>query len=192
MGKTPRKASVGSTPRAASAPKEKGPNLGDAISKVKVGVNVSKAMAAGAAPQDRGDPNNIKVGVRCRPLSKTELSENEQEIVQFSATSVCLTNPRPADGEEGEHIYAYDHVYTQDSETHAVFTDMAQPLCEGLFEGFNGTLFAYGQTGSGKVRAAAHGAVAEPRCWAAWPRPGARATRPTVVCSGLRVHRRTA
>ena len=105
----------------------------------------------GAAPQSRGDPNNIKVGVRCRPLSKTELGMNEETIVQFSGTSICLTNPAPAAGEAAEHIYAFDHVYQMDSESSTVFADMAQPLVEGLLEGFNGTIFAYGQTGSGKT-----------------------------------------
>ena len=92
---TPRKkgASKTSTPRAASAPRERpAASLSNAITKVKV----TNALAGGAAPQTRGDPNNIKVGVRCRPLSKTELGLNESTIVQFSGNSICLSNPAPA------------------------------------------------------------------------------------------------
>ena len=93
----------------------------------------------------------MKVGVRCRPLSSTEKNLNENEIIQFSGSSLCLTNPHPAAGEDPEHIFAYDYVYQQDSESESVFIDMAQPLVAGLFDGYNGTIFAYGQTGSGKT-----------------------------------------
>jgi hypothetical protein len=44
-----------------------------AVKKVVTGVQVSTALKASVAPQNRGDPNNVKVGVRCRPMSKTEL-----------------------------------------------------------------------------------------------------------------------
>ena len=154
MATTPRKggkAGKAGTPRATSAPPKERPNLQAAIGKVKVGASISKVIAGSAAPQSRGDPNNIKVGVRCRPLSKTEKGLNESEIVQFSGTSICLTNPAPAAGEPADNVFAYDYVYQQDSDSATVFADMAQPLCEGLFDGFNGTLFAYGQTGSGKT-----------------------------------------
>ena len=32
-----------------------------------------------------------------------------------------------------------------------MFIDLALPVVEGLFEGYNATIFAYGQTGSGKT-----------------------------------------
>ena len=114
---------------------------------VKIGV----ALAASAAPQTRGDPNKIKVGVRCRPLSNTEKGLDQEVIVQFAGTDICLTNPAPGNGEPPEHVFAYDYLYDMESQSESVFTDMAQPLVEGLFEGFNGTIFAYGQTGSGKT-----------------------------------------
>ena len=179
MGKTPRKSGgtprrtipkgKGSTPRRSSSPKGDGLDpialsAGDgaraqtapeqdswrrAGTAVKVGVAL--AGSAGLAPQVRGDPNKIKVGIRCRPLSSTEKDMEQQVITQFSGTSICLTNPSPGNGEPSEHIYAYDYLYDMESASESVFTDMALPLCEGLFEGFNGTIFAYGQTGSGKT-----------------------------------------
>ena len=126
--------------------------MSDAINKVKGGTSALKALTGGGGGgAGRGDPNNIKVGVRCRPLSKTEIGLNESEIVQFSGNSICITNPTPAAGEAADHVFAYDHLYQQDSDSATVFEDMAQPLCAGLFDGFNGTIFAYGQTGSGKT-----------------------------------------
>ena len=101
--------------------------------------------------QQKGDPNNIKVGVRCRPLSKTELGMDEQSIVEFQPPQLCLANPAPEKGQAENHLFTYDYVYEWTVPTQTVFQDMAQPLVDKLFEGFNGTLFAYGQTGSGKT-----------------------------------------
>ena len=117
MGKTPRKSGgtprrtipkgKGSTPRRSSSPKGDGLDpialsAGDgaraqtapeqdswrrAGTAVKVGVAL--AGSAGLAPQVRGDPNKIKVGIRCRPLSSTEKDMEQQVITQFSGTSNC-------------------------------------------------------------------------------------------------------
>ena len=64
------------------------PSLGAALKKASVGVTVAKALASGASPQVRGDPNNIKVGVRCRPLSSMETGIGEEVIVQFSGNQI--------------------------------------------------------------------------------------------------------
>lgn len=48
-------------------------------------------------------------------------------------------------------IVAYDHVFAVDSQQEEVFDRIARPVLEGVFEGYNGTIFAYGQTGSGKT-----------------------------------------
>jgi hypothetical protein len=146
---TPRSSRGKTSSRAASAPAKERPRskLVGAIAATKMSV----AMTGSAAPQQRGDPNNIKVGVRCRPLSKTETGMNENVIVQFSGNQICLTNPNPQAGEKTEEVFAYDYMYPMDSHSESVFTDMAQPLVEGLIAGFNATIFAYGQTGSGKT-----------------------------------------
>ena len=57
----------------------------------------------------------------------------------------CLTNPSPQAGEPEDNIFAYDYLYEIDSQTESVYVDMAQPLVDGLFDGYNGTIFAYGQ-----------------------------------------------
>ena len=41
--------------------------------------------------QAKGDPNNIKVGLRCRPLSKMELGLGEESIAEFSPPQLCMT-----------------------------------------------------------------------------------------------------
>lgn len=80
--------------------------------------------------------------MRCRPLSKDEERLNEEVIVQFSGTDICLTNPSPAAGESADNIFAYDYLYQMDSESSTVFEEMGRPLVQGLLDGFNATLFA--------------------------------------------------
>jgi hypothetical protein len=40
--------------------------------------------------------------------------------------------------------YAFDRVFDKNSTQEEVFNDTAKPLLQGLFEGFNATVFAYG------------------------------------------------
>ena len=52
----------------------------------------------------------------------------------------------------GPHSFAYDHVYGGDcgKEADVLYDECVAPLVEGLFKGYNATVFAYGQTGSGE------------------------------------------
>lgn len=40
--------------------------------------------------------------------------------------------------------YAFDRVFSKDSTQEEVFENTAKPVLEGLFDGFNATVFAYG------------------------------------------------
>ena len=46
--------------------------------------------------------------------------------------------------------FTFDGTYGVDSNTAAIYDDIAYNLVEGVIEGYNGTVFAYGQTGCGK------------------------------------------
>ena len=119
--------------------------------KVALNVAANKAVqAASLNSQSKGDPNNIKVGLRCRPLSKMELGLGEESIAEFSPPQLCMTNPAPKQGEPENFLFTYDFVYDWSVPTETVFQDMGAPLVEKLFDGFNGTLFAYGQVQSCK------------------------------------------
>ena len=50
----------------------------------------------------------------------------------------------------GSSSFTYDHVFSGESDT-ALYETCVLPLVEGLFGGYNATIFAYGQTGSGIV-----------------------------------------
>eukprot|EP00966_Prymnesium_polylepis_P073760 1711998-Prymnesium_polylepis.1 len=123
----------------------------DALKKA-MGQVVTGVRLGGSTPsKGKNSRDNIRVGVRCRPLSKTEIELEQDEIVQFFDQSILLSNPAPEAGQASEHVMAFDHIYDMESNAQTVFEEMGQPLVQALFDGFNATILAYGQTGSGKT-----------------------------------------
>ena len=53
----------------------------------------------------------------------------------------------------GPYQFTYDYVYggNNGKDASALYSESVEPLVEGLFSGYNATVFAYGQTGSGKT-----------------------------------------
>jgi hypothetical protein len=90
---------------------------------------------------------NIRVAVRCRPLSKKELGNNEKSIFSINSGNVELKNP--ADGTVQK--YNFDGIFPPGCAQVEIWDWLGQPLLDKCIEGFNGTVFAYGQTGSGKT-----------------------------------------
>jgi len=92
---------------------------------------------------------NVKVAVRCRPLSSKEIARGCTEIVKITNNNIVINTPGDV-SHEGAHNYTFDHCYYTDSTQVQVFKDLGEPMLMKALDGFNGTLFAYGQTGSGK------------------------------------------
>ena len=76
----------------------------------------------------------------------------------------------------GAHLFTYDHVFCDRGIAEppaALYDRCVAPLVDGLFRGYNATVFAYGQTGSGKTytmgSAFAPGMGATGGCWAGGP-----------------------
>lgn len=90
---------------------------------------------------------NIKVAVRCRPLSGKEIARGCRNIVEISDQTVKLI---PSENEEPK-TFTYDHCYNIDSTQEQVYDDLGRNIVSQGLEGYNGTIFAYGQTGSGKT-----------------------------------------
>ncbi|KAF8310995.1 kinesin-domain-containing protein [Clavulina sp. PMI_390] len=90
--------------------------------------------------------NNIRVVVRCRGLSRSE-------IAQKSRIAVTTDGPR------AEEItipalnrnYEFDQVLGADADQSVIYQDVVVPMLDQVFEGYNATLCAYGQTGAGKT-----------------------------------------
>jgi hypothetical protein len=90
---------------------------------------------------------SIKVLVRVRPLSGTELADGNDSVAEIhSGQSLSVTS---GDGKKSFRC-AYDAVLGPSSSQLEVY-DAVKGCTESVIDGFNSTIFAYGQTGSGKV-----------------------------------------
>ncbi|OQS01578.1 kinesin-like protein [Achlya hypogyna] len=94
------------------------------------------------------EAENIRVAVRCRPMSKKEINEQAESCFVCKNGNAVLTNP---ENKDEVHEFGFDFVYPCETEQSKVFVDFGQPVLQRAFGGYNGTIFAYGQTGSGKT-----------------------------------------
>lgn len=90
-----------------------------------------------------------------------ELAVGAQKVISMAANRTTITSTKGK-----AHFFIYDHSFwsvcdPDDPSTGAekdgvyasqelVYTELAQPLLDSSFRGYNTCLFAYGQTGSGK------------------------------------------
>jgi hypothetical protein len=92
--------------------------------------------------------SNIKVAIRCRPMSAKETIRMCKNIVTMpSSNTVHIDNDE--DAAEAKD-FTFDYCYNVESTQEEVYKDLGYPLLNQALDGFNGTIFAYGQTGSGK------------------------------------------
>lgn len=87
----------------------------------------------------------VCVAVKVRPLVASEVALGCDECL-------AITPGRPQ-LRIGSQPFTYDHVYYENGgeDPRLLFKDCVLPLVDGLFKGYNATVFAYGQTGSGKT-----------------------------------------
>lgn len=108
------------------------------------------------------EDSNVKVAVRCRPMSAKETKDGHQSIVEFEDGHKVIINnvgESPSDqlgtrsGERSNvaQVYEFDAVFDWNSTQETVYNSVCRPIVEGVLGGYNGTIFAYGQTGTGKT-----------------------------------------
>jgi hypothetical protein len=82
------------------------------------------------------DDCSVKVAVKIRPLVSIE-------IEQGCRTSLSVPSPGVPQVHTGSHGFTYDHVYggggSPDSH---LYQNCVSPLIDGLFRGYNATVFA--------------------------------------------------
>ncbi|XP_053658047.1 osmotic avoidance abnormal protein 3 [Anopheles marshallii] len=91
---------------------------------------------------------NVKVVVRCRPMSKREQQSNCKNVIQIDNALVNLDNPNDANAPQKS--FQFDNAYGYAATTENIYSDICYSLVESVLEGYNATIFAYGQTGCGK------------------------------------------
>jgi len=100
----------------------------------------------------------IKVYIRFRPLSESEMKEDEEAIWKLNKTSASLVPEKNSElakekrvGSSYNPIFHFDQTFSWDSRNQEVFQNVAKDLVVSALDGYNATIFAYGQTGSGKT-----------------------------------------
>eukprot|EP00800_Vazella_pourtalesii_P019656 TRINITY_DN6771_c0_g1_i4.p1 TRINITY_DN6771_c0_g1~~TRINITY_DN6771_c0_g1_i4.p1 ORF type:complete len:366 (-),score=81.53 TRINITY_DN6771_c0_g1_i4:690-1787(-) len=93
---------------------------------------------------------NIRVVVRCRPMSESEM-RSHTNIVEIENTSGRVTLLRSKSAGEQKREFTFDYVYDWNSKQIDVYLETIHPIVESVLQGYNGTIFAYGQTGTGKT-----------------------------------------
>lgn len=105
-------------------------------------------MAASAKHGAR--ETNVRVAIRCRPMSSKETARGCTSIIDFPGPRAIHIRPPPDKQDRGEKDFTFDFSYSQDTTQDLVYSDIGMPIIKQALDGFNCTVFAYGQTGSGK------------------------------------------
>ena len=101
--------------------------------------------------QSNKNQENIRVVVRCRPMSESEVSQSHSNIVEMGGGSGGITVLCPKSSGEKRREFTFDSVYDWNSKQIDVYLETVHPIVESVLQGYNGTIFAYGQTGTGKT-----------------------------------------
>ena len=90
----------------------------------------------------------VKVAIRVRPMNQHEIEQNSKLCVEVetSNNTVSCTSDK-----NETKTFQFDYVYPMETTQKQIYDEVAFPIVDSIFEGYNGTIFAYGQTGCGKT-----------------------------------------
>ncbi|CAM9767647.1 unnamed protein product [Choristocarpus tenellus] len=97
-----------------------------------------------------GESSNVRVAVRCRPMSSKEQTLGCSCCIQIDNGQVSIIDPDAA-GKRDPKCFSYDFAYDWTSTQEEVHQNLGAPIVVRALQGYNATIFAYGQTGSGKT-----------------------------------------
>lgn len=98
-----------------------------------------------------GKQEAVRVIVRCRPLSETEIKQGHQSIVSMHPNRGLIELKNSAQSTEPSKDFTFDAIYNESSKQVDLYDETFRDLVDSVLNGFNGTIFAYGQTGTGKT-----------------------------------------
>ena len=97
----------------------------------------------------------IRVIVRKRPLSRKELSKNDQDIVDIRNNRQVVVKELKVKVDLTkfieEHAFNFDLAFDESITNEQIYLQTVRPMIEAAFHKIKVTCFAYGQTGSGKT-----------------------------------------
>uniref|UniRef100_A0AC34QF45 Kinesin-like protein n=1 Tax=Panagrolaimus sp. JU765 TaxID=591449 RepID=A0AC34QF45_9BILA len=104
------------------------------------------------SPEDlAGETDNVKVAVRCRPLSTQETLQGHSSAVEVDEFNNTITVINSQTKDEPSKTFTFDEVFGPKADQLTVYNKVARSIVENVLKGYNGTIFAYGQTGTGKT-----------------------------------------
>jgi kinesin family protein 3/17 len=90
----------------------------------------------------------VKVAIRVRPMNKHEKEQKSTLCVDVdTANNTVAVNSNKGDTK----TFQFDYVYPMETTQREIYDQVAFPIVDSIFQGYNGTVFAYGQTGCGKT-----------------------------------------
>ena len=90
----------------------------------------------------------VKVAIRVRPMNKHEQEQKSTICVDVDTAN----NTVAVSSNKGEtKTFQFDYVYPMNTTQREIYDQVAFPIVDSIFQGYNGTIFAYGQTGCGKT-----------------------------------------
>uniref|UniRef100_A0A7E4VXP5 Kinesin-like protein n=1 Tax=Panagrellus redivivus TaxID=6233 RepID=A0A7E4VXP5_PANRE len=110
-----------------------------------------EALPEGSPEVLAGETDNVKVAVRCRPLSAQEIAQGHTTAIAVDEYNCTVEVKNPANKNDPPKVFTFDEVFGPDSQQMTIYNKVARPIVENVLKGYNGTIFAYGQTGTGKT-----------------------------------------
>ena len=94
-----------------------------------------------------GKSECVKVAIRVRPMNKHEKEQNSKLCVEVDT----VNNTVAVISDKNTKTFPFDYVYPMETTQREIYDQVAFPIVDSIFQGYNGTIFAYGQTGCGKT-----------------------------------------
>ncbi|XP_044053578.1 uncharacterized protein LOC122876847 isoform X2 [Siniperca chuatsi] len=125
-------------------------------SKRTAGYNYGLPLSSPAAPNKKQPGGQrISVCVRKRPLTRTESSRVEADVVTTPSGECVIVHESKEAVDLTQYIlqhrFYFDQVFGEESSNEEVYQRTAYPLVQHMLNGGKATCFAYGQTGAGKT-----------------------------------------
>ncbi|KAJ1488419.1 P-loop containing nucleoside triphosphate hydrolase protein [Baffinella frigidus] len=96
--------------------------------------------------EEESKGQNVKVVLRCRPMTKSEASQEKQSLRCTSDKTVDVMY-----GKAGKKSFTFDGTFDESTSQKDMYDNVVRPVVDEVLQGYNCTVFAYGQTGTGKT-----------------------------------------
>ncbi len=97
----------------------------------------------------------IRVVIRKRPLSRSELSKGDRDVLEIRQNGIVLVHEPKTKVDLTRVVetqtFIFDDAFDSNEPNELIYHRTVKPLVDFIFTGGKATCFAYGQTGSGKV-----------------------------------------